>query len=273
MFDRIGIIGTGAMGGAVARLITHAAPDCTLFLSNRTREKAQKLSEECPNARATDNAEIANSCDLIVLAVKPQIMPEVLRALSPVFASRPDRFVLVTMAAGLTTETIQTLAGGTYPVIRIMPNTPIAVGAGVVTYCAKDVSDGELSAFTALLSDAGTLDSLPESMIDAASALAGCGPAFVDLFIEALADGAVACGLPRDKALLYAAQTVEGAAKTARETGEHPGRLKDVVCSPAGSTIQGVRALEKGGFRSAAMEAVIAAYERNLALTEIPADR
>ena len=272
MFDRIGIIGTGAMGGAVARLIAHAAPDRALFLSNRTREKAERLAEEL-SARVSTNEKIAEKCDLIFLAVKPQYMANVLSGIAPALKARDDHFVLVTMAAGLTTETIQTLAGGTYPVIRIMPNTPIAVGAGVVTYCAKDVSDGELSAFTALLSDAGTLDPLPESMIDAASALAGCGPAFVDLFIEALADGAVACGLPREKALLYAAQTVEGAAKTARETGKHPGRLKDVVCSPAGSTIQGVRALEKGGFRSAAMEAVIAAYERNLALKEIPADR
>jgi pyrroline-5-carboxylate reductase len=170
------------------------------------------------------------------------------------------------MAAGLTIETIQPLSGGAYPVIRMMPNTPITVGAGIITYCAEGATEEELSAFTALLSDAGTLDPIPEHLIDAASAIAGCGPAFVDLFLEALADGAVACGIPRSKALLYAAQTVEGAAKIARETGEHPGRLKDVVCSPAGSTIQGVRALEKGGMRSAVMEAVIAAYEKNLAL-------
>ena len=135
-----------------------------------------------------------------------------------------------------------------------------------LTYCGNGAAAEELSAFASLLTDAGTLDPIPEHLIDAASALAGCGPAFVDLFLEALSDGAVACGLPREKALLYAAQTVEGAAKAARLSGEHPGRLKDVVCSPAGSTIQGVRALERGGFRSAAMEAVIAAYERNLEL-------
>ncbi len=262
MFERIGIIGTGAMGSAVARLVAGKA---TLFLSNRTREKAERLAAEL-SARDSTNEEIAKDCDLIFLAVKPQMMPEVLSALSPVFASRTDRFVLVTMAAGLTTDTIKELSGGAYPVIRMMPNTPITVGAGIVTYCGNGATAEELSAFTALLSDAGTLDPIPEHLIDAASALAGCGPAFVDLFLEALADGAVACGIPREKALLYAAQTVEGAAKAARVSGEHPGRLKDVVCSPAGSTIQGVRALEKGGFRSAAMEAVIAAYERNLEL-------
>ena len=265
MFETVGIIGTGAMGSAVARLMKNAGADRSLLLSNRTQKKAEALAEEL-HARVSTNEEIAKTCGLIVLAVKPQMMPDVLFALAPVLAGRADRFVLVTMAAGLTTDTIRILAGGAYPVIRMMPNTPITVGAGIITYCGSGVTDAELDAFASLLKDAGTLDPLPEHLIDAASALAGCGPAFVDLFLEALADGAVACGLPRNKALLYAAQTVEGAAKAARETGEHPGRLKDVVCSPAGSTIQGVRALEKGGFRSAAMEAVIAAYEKNLAL-------
>ncbi len=265
MFDTVGIIGTGAMGGAVARLIHSVQPGKPLFLSNRTVGKAEALAAEL-HAQVSTNEEIARDCDLIFLAVKPQMMPGVLAALASAFAARTDRFVLVTMAAGLTAETIRTLSGRSYPVIRMMPNTPITVGAGIITYCGRDVTDEELSAFTVLLKDAGTLDPIPEHLIDAASAIAGCGPAFVDLFLEALADGAVACGLPRAKALLYAAQTVEGAAKAARETGEHPGKLKDVVCSPAGSTIQGVRALEKGGFRSAVMEAVIAAYEKNLAL-------
>ena len=265
MFDTVGMIGTGAMGGATARLIAQSQPEKALFLSNRTAEKAEALAKEL-HAWVSTNEEIAKGCALIFLAVKPQMMPGVLKALAPVFASRADRFVLVTMAAGLTCDTIQRLSGGAYPVIRMMPNTPITVGAGIITYCGRDATDAELTAFAELLKDAGTLDPLPEHLMDAAGAIAGCGPAFVDLFLEALADGAVACGLPRAKALLYAAQTVEGAAKAARETGEHPGRLKDVVCSPAGSTIQGVRALEKGGFRSAAMEAVIAAYEKNLHL-------
>ncbi|MBR6040573.1 MAG: pyrroline-5-carboxylate reductase [Clostridia bacterium] len=262
MFDSVGVIGTGAMGSAVARLVADKKP---LYLSNRTPEKVEKLAAEL-SARVSTNEEIAKDCDLIFLAVKPQMLPEVLSALAPVFASRADRFVLVTMAAGLTCDTIKELSGGAYPVIRMMPNTPITVGAGIITYCGSGAAEEELSAFAALLADAGTLDRIDEHLIDAASALAGCGPAFVDLFLEALSDGAVACGLPRKTALLYAAQTVEGAAKAARLSGEHPGRLKDVVCSPAGSTIQGVRALERGGFRSAAMEAVIAAYERNLEL-------
>lgn len=265
MFDSIGIIGTGAMGSAVARLVHKAQPVKMLYLSNRTPEKAEQLAAEL-SARVSTNEEIAKNCDLIFLAVKPQMMPGVLKALAPVFTSRTDRFVLVTMAAGLTTDTIRELSGGAYPVIRMMPNTPITVGAGIITYCGNGATEEELSVFAGLLAGAGTLDRIDEHLIDAASALAGCGPAFVDLFLEALADGAVACGLPRKTALLYAAQTIEGEARAARLSGEHPGKRKDVVCSPAGSTIRGVRALEKGGFRSAAMEAVIAAYEKNLEL-------
>lgn len=136
----------------------------------------------------------------------------------------------------------------------------------MVLYCGLDAEQGDLDSFAALMAPAGLVDPLDEKLIDAASAISGCGPAYVYLFLEALADGGVACGLPRDKALAYAAQTVEGAARMVLESGKHPGALKDAVCSPAGSTIQGVRALEANGFRSAALEAVIAAYDKTLEL-------
>ena len=158
------------------------------------------------------------------------------------------------------------MAGGEYPVICLMPNTPVAVGAGVVEYYGLGATEAELDAFQALLAPAGLVDRIDPGQLNAASAVSGCGPAFCALFIEALADGAVACGLPRAKALAYAAQMVEGTARLMRETDSHPGVLKDGVCSPGGTTIQGVRTLEERGFRSAAMEAVIAAYDKTVSL-------
>ena len=258
-FNTIGFIGCGNMGGALAQALPKAGQD--IFLANRTQSKADALAAKI-GATVTDNQTIAKTCDLIFLGVKPQMMPGVLAELADTFARRPTPFVLVTMAAGLSMATIQQLAGGAYPVIRIMPNTPVSLGAGMILYCADGVAQEDLDGFCTLMAGAGRLDALPESLIDAGCAISGCGPAYVYLFIEALADGGVACGLPRDKAMTYAAQTLMGAAELVLESGSHPGALKDAVCSPAGSTIQGVRALEIGGFRSTAMEAVLAAYEK-----------
>ena len=263
MSETIGFIGTGIMGGAVLKAAAKNAPDAQFLLSNRTEEKARALQRTLAHAEVVKNAEVAARAERIFLCVKPQVLPSVLAEIAPVLKDRTDRFILISMAAGLTIASIRAMAGGDYPMIRMMPNTPVSVGAGLITYCGDGVTDAEEAAFTKLLSACGMLDPLPENLIDAASAVAGCGPAYVDLFLEALADGGVACGLPRKKALLYAEQTAEGAAKMARLSGRYPGELKDEVCSPGGSTIQGVRALEQGGMRSAVMEAVIAAYEKS----------
>lgn len=144
-----------------------------------------------------------------------------------------------------------------------MPNTPSAIGEGVIFYTCDGVTAEEEAAFLENMAGAGRLLPLDDHLMDAGSAVAGCGPAFVDLFIEAMADGGVACGLTRPMAMECAAQTLIGAARLMLETGRHPGALKDAVCSPGGATIQGVRALEAGRFRSAVMEAVIAAYEKS----------
>ena len=171
------------------------------------------------------------------------------------------------MAAGISIARVQELAGKSCPVIRIMPNTPASIGEGMILYaCSDSYPEYEQRVFLEAMAGAGQLSSLPEHLIDAGSAVAGCGPAFVDLFIEALADGGVACGLPRAQALQFAAQMVAGSARLVLQSGQHPGALKDAVCSPGGTTIQGVRALEAGGFRSAVIEAVIAAYEKNFDL-------
>ena len=258
---KIGFIGTGNMGGALA--VAAAKTDATLLLCNRTPAKAQALAKELGCATATA-AEIARNCDYIFLGVKPQMMGAVLSDLAPIFKGRTTPFTLVSMAAGLTMQTLRNMAGGDYPVIRMMPNTPASVGSGVILYDATDnVSPAALEGFCTAMSKAGYLDRLPEKLIDAGSAVAGCGPAFVSMFLEALSDGGVACGLPRDKALHYAAHTLMGTAKLLLETGQHPGQLKDAVCSPGGSTIQGVKALEEGGLRSATIHAVQAAHIRN----------
>lgn len=264
MFASVGFIGTGNMGGAIAKAISAGGYGGRILLANRTVEKAAALAKQLRHAVATSNRVVADSCDLIFLAVKPQMMAGVLNELKPALAKRTDRFLLVTMAAGLSCQTIREMAGGNYPVIRMMPNTPAAIGAGMTQYCGEGVTEAEYAGFTDLLSASGELDFIAESLIDAASAVSGCGPAYVYMLIEALADGGVACGLTRAKAMAYAAKMVEGAALMVQRSGQHPGALKDAVCSPAGSTIQGVRTLEEAGFRAAATDAVIAAYERTL---------
>ena len=265
-----GFIGVGNMGGAIAKAAAKSMDAKNIYVSAKHMEHAQQFAAKI-GATAVDNAAIAARCDYVVLGVKPQFMQEVLAPLQSILTQRKP--VLITMAAGLTMDKIASLAGGEFPVIRIMPNTPSLVGAGVIQYdCNQLVTDEQKQTFLSALAPAGMMDPLPEKLIDAGSALSGCGPAFCAMFIEALADGGVAVGLPRQKALEYAAQTLLGTAKLMLETGDHPGKMKDNVTSPGGSTIQGVRALEKGGMRSAVTEAVIAAYEKNLALKSIAGD-
>ena len=262
MKNTFGFIGTGNMGGALAKAAAKAMPGENIYLCNRTAAKAEALAAQL-GCRAATAEQIAQSCGYIILGVKPQMMAGLLRELAPVLARRQEKFVLVSMAAGITMAQLQQLAGGDYGVIRIMPNTPVAVGSGVVMYDAtENVSQAALTQFVENLRFAGLVDALPEHLIDAGSAVAGCGPAFAAMFLEALADGGVVCGLPRQKALEYAAQMLLGTARLAQETGEHPGKLKDAVCSPGGATIAGVKALEQGGFRGAAMNAVTEALRR-----------
>ena len=257
-----GFIGIGNMGGAIAMAAAKAVDPAEILVSAQHPEKAAAFSAQYGTV-PSDNNTIAREAKFVVLRVKPQYMDSVLRELKPILEVRTD-CVLVTMAAGLTMNAISCMVGGGYPVIRIMPNTPAKLGQGVILYDYNDrVLPEDVAEFLKAMAPAGMVDNLPEKLIDAGSAVSGCGPAFVSLFIEALADGGVACGLPRAKALEYAAQTVMGTAKLMLESGAHPGQMKDAVCSPGGTTIQGVRALERGGFRGDVMEAVIAAYEKN----------
>lgn len=263
---KTGFIGTGNMGGALAAAVCKRCDPSQVLLADRSAAKAAELADRL-GCRAVSNEELSRSCEYIFLGVKPQIMPDMLREIAPVLAARTDHFVLITMAAGLPAARINELTGGDYPVIRIMPNTPVAVGEGMLLFAGNAlVAPEDITVFEELLSAAGVLQQLEESLINAASAVSGCGPAFVYLFIEALADGGVECGLPRATALKCAAQTVLGSAKTVLDTAKHPGQLKDEVCSPGGTTIAGVHALESGGFRSLAMDAVKTAYDKTVSL-------
>ena len=170
-------------------------------------------------------------------------------------------------ALGITLQELADHTSPAYPILRIMPNTPVAIGEGMTYYTPNaNVTQAQLDAFLSGIAGCGQFDRLSEPLLDAGSAVSGCGGAFCNLFTEALADGGVACGLPRSKAQQYAAQTALGAARLLQETAQHPGALKDAVCSPGGSTIAGVHALERAAFRSAVMDAVQAAFEKTKAL-------
>ena len=255
---KYGFIGCGNMGGAIARALSQATKDISICdRSGRAAALADELGITYSDAKT-----IAATCDRIFLAVKPHLMKGVLESLREILTEKKP--LLITMAAGLEICQIEAFAGCELPVIRIMPNTPTAIGKGVIQYCRNGLVDN--TAVASWLEDmryCGLLDNLDESLIDAASALSGSGPAYMYVFLEALADGAVTCGIPRAKAMEYAAMTMAGAAEMYLATKQHPGALKDAVCSPGGSTIAGLRALESRSFRAAAMDCVIATYNRN----------
>ena len=259
---RYGFIGCGNMGGAVARAVCRGAGAGQVVLANRTAAKAEALAKEL-GCTAAGNEEAAD-CDFVFLGVKPQMMAGVLAELAPRLAARTDPFVLVSMAAGLSMQRLRQMAGGEYPIVRMMPNTPVSVGAGMIQYCSLGVPADRLETWRQAMAPAGRLDEVAEGQMDAASCVSGCGPAWAYQFIEALADGGVAAGLPRAKAQEYAAQMLLGSARMVLESGRHPGELKDAVCSPGGSTIQGVRVLEERAFRGAVTDAVLAAYEKTV---------
>ncbi len=258
------------MGGALARAAVQALGADQVILSNRTAAKAEALADELGCAAAANNAEAVREAEYIFLGVKPHMMADLLKDLSPTLARCHEVWndkVLISMAAGRTIDSLRPhLAGAGYdvPLLRIMPNTCVAIGKGMTALCAAPGTDEEYpAAVEEILSASGRVERIAESQMDAFSAVAGCGPAFIYPYIEALADGGVMAGLPRQKALAWAAQMAMGAASMVLETGEHPGALKDAVCSPGGSTIAGVAALERGGLRAAAIDAVVAAWKRN----------
>ena len=255
---KYGFIGCGNMGSAIARALSNSTK--SIALTDRTG-KAAALAEQL-GCTYTDNQTVAETCDRIFLAVKPQMMADVLLPLQTTLKERKP--LLISMAAGLTVGRIEEMAGTSLPVIRIMPNTPVAVGSGMTLYCCNQLVERSVIAdFLQDVSPCGQWDELDEHLIDAAGVVSGCGPAYMYMFMDALAEGAVNCGIEKDKALFYAAETMIGAARMIQQTGKTPEDLKNAVCSPGGSTIAGVRVLEEGEFYKTIDTCVKAAYKRN----------
>ncbi len=261
---KVGFIGAGNMGSALARAAAKAE-GAEIYIFDKDTAKAEACAKEL-GAAFVSMEYIAESCDYIFIGVKPNIVGAVAEEIKPHLTAR-ENYAVVSMAAGTSLETLANAFGNNAPIIRIMPNTPAAYGCGMMLWCKNGlVSDAVAEGFERIMAHSGRLDAIPERLIDAASAVSGCGPAFVYMFIEALADGGVECGLPRDKALMYACETLIGAAETVKQSGIHPEALKDAVCSPGGTTIAGVHALEAGAFRATAAGAVVSAYQKTLKL-------
>lgn len=262
---KIGFIGAGNMGGALIEAVCGKVGGENVIICDHSAEKTARFAEEyfCEVYSAAETAETA---DYLFICVKPQAAEKAFAEIKP-FLRRTPKPVLVSIMAGITIERVRGMAGGDFPVIRIMPSVAAAVGEGVILCDSDGVSDVQEGEFRDFMSLAGRLDMLPEKLIDAGSAVSGCGPAFVCMFIEAMADGAVKCGIPRKKALSYAIETVLGTAELLKQTGKHPAVVKDEVTSPAGTTIEGVQALEEGGLRAAVINAICASYEKNRKIT------
>lgn len=264
----IGFIGTGNMGGALIRAACKGIDPKQVLITNHTLDKAKRLADEVGCDVVLTNEEVVRQCKFIMLGVKPQVLPAVLQEIAPAVKActeAGEEKVLVSMAAGVTMDSMeQSLAlHNRVPIIRIMPNTPAGIGKGMTLVSGEKASPAQVAELEEILKMSGRFDEIPEKLSDAAGVAAGCTPAFTYMFIEALADGAVMAGVPRAKAMEYAAQAVMGAAALVLESGQHPGALKDAVCSPGGSTIVGVSKLEEGGLRSAAIQAILGAYHRN----------
>lgn len=272
---RIGFIGTGNMGAALIKGYLSASPGASVCAYDKDSNKLEALAAETGLRAMSDPAAAAADSDLLILAVKPNTIPDAIRSLAS--AVRWNETVLVSIAAGVTIGALEatcTAQGALQPkIVRAMPNTPALVGQGMAALSRnRAVSDEEMEAVQALFTAVGQAEEVDESLMDAVVGVSGSSPAYAYLFIEALADGAVAQGMPRKQAYTFAAQAVLGAAAMVLSTGQHPGELKDMVCSPGGTTIEAVQALEKSGFRSAVQAAVTAAADKSRAMarTEKP---
>lgn len=261
----LGFIGAGNMAAALIRGLLHAhvAPE-RIWASDVKQERLDALHKTHGIQVTKDNLELVRHADVVVLAVKPQVIDRVLSTIEPVVS---ERVLVVSVAAGVPLSALESRLPKGTRVIRTMPNTPATVLAGATAIAGgSHTTEADLDVARTLFEAVGRVVVLDEVLLDAVTGLSGSGPAYVMLIIEALADGGVKVGLHRDTALLLAAQTVFGAAKLLLETGEHPGRLKDMVTSPGGTAIAGLHTLESGALRKTLIDAVESATRRSAEL-------
>lgn len=259
---KIGFIGCGNMATAIIKgIIRKQIIDAeNIMASAKTKATLDRVQKELGVKVTTDNLEVAENSDILVLAVKPQYYPEVIAQIKDVVRKEQ---IVISIAPGKTLDWLQEQFGGDVKLVRTMPNTPALVGEGMTGACRNAyVTDEDYATVLQILGSFGEVETIPENLMDVCVSVSGSSPAYIYILIEAMADGAVADGMPRAQAYKFAAQSVLGSAKMVLETGKHPGELKDQVCSPGGTTMEAVRVLEEKGFRSSVIEAMKACVRK-----------
>ena len=252
----IGFIGCGNMGRAIMGGIVNSKIACpkNIIVGDINEKALNATKEEFGVNITTNNSDVAKSADILILSIKPNLYPMIIDGIKN---DVKDNVIVVTIAAGKTIESTQNSFGKKVKVVRAMPNTPALVGEGMAAVCpSKEVTEEELNSVIEIFESFGKAERIGENLFDAVTSVSGSSPAYVYMFMEAMADAAVIDGMPRDKAYKFAAQAVLGSAKMVLETGKHPGELKDMVCSPGGTTIEAVATLEEKGFRNAVISAM-----------------
>ncbi|GAA0114627.1 pyrroline-5-carboxylate reductase [Clostridium senegalense] len=264
----IGFIGSGNMGKAMIGGIikSNLVKPNQVIVSDLNESKLDEIDREFGVSTTTNSNEVAKKADILFLAIKPNVYDIVMKEIKQDLSK--DK-VIVTIAAGKTIQDIENVLGEDKKIVRTMPNTPALVNEGMSALCRnKNISEEELNNIKDIFKSFGKAEVVDEYLIDSVIGVSGSSPAYVFMFIEALADGAVIGGMPRDKAYKFAAQAVLGSAKMVLETGMHPGMLKDMVCSPGGTTIEAVRSLERNGFRASVIEAVVDCMRKSEEMTK-----
>ena len=258
---KIGFIGGGNMANAIlGGLLGNGYTSDEIYISDKNSEALEKLNAKYGVNVSDDNTLVAETAEILFICVKPNIVPLVLKEIKNYIN---EKTAVVSIAAGTSIETIENYLSSDNKIIRVMPNTPALVGEGMSAVCSNKAGEKSIKTVCSMLECVGKCEVVTEKLMDTVTAVSGSSPAYVFMLIEAMADGAVQGGMTRDAAYKFAAQAVLGSAKMVLETGKHPGELKDMVCSPGGTTIEAVAVLEKNGFRNSVIKAMEACRKKS----------